>query len=65
MDGKHRQRHQSKKSSCLECLSQTKKDMVVNTLKKDNNQTVYWYRRISSPIWCGNVDTNTNYEKST
>ena len=37
----------------------------VNTLKKDKNQTVYCYRRISSTIWCGNVDNNTNYEKAT
>ena len=32
--------------------------MVVNTLNKDNNQTVYCYRRISSTVWCGNVDNN-------
>ena len=49
MDGGHRQRLQSKKSSCLECLSQTTKDMDVNTLKKDTNQTVYCYRIVS--LW--------------
>ena len=65
MDGEHRQRLQSKKSSCLECLSQTTNDMDVNTLKKDKNQTVYCYRRISSTIWCGNVNNNTNCEKAT
>ena len=37
--------------------------MDVNILKKNKNQTVYRYRRISSTIWCGNVDNNTNYEK--
>ena len=61
----NRQRLKSKKSSCLECLSQTTKDTVVNTLEKDTNQTVYCYRRISSTIWCGNVDNNKNYEKAT
>ena len=45
--------------------SSTLSKRVVNTLKKDINQTVYCYRRISSPIWCGNVDNNTNYEKAT
>ena len=65
MDGEHRQRLQRKKSSCLECLSQTAKDVGVNTLKKDQSQTVYCYRRISSTIWCGNVENNTNYDKAT
>ena len=55
-------RLQSKKNSCLESLSQTTKDMVVNTLKKDKNHTVYCYRRIRSTIWCGNVDNYTNYD---
>ena len=65
MDREHRQRLQSKKSSYLECLSQTTKDMEVKTVKKDKNQTVYCYRRIISTILCGNVDNNTNYEKAT
>ena len=50
MEGEYRQRLQNKKNSCLECLSQTTTDMVVNTLKMEKNQTVYCYRRISSTI---------------
>ena len=48
MDGEHRQKLQSKKSSCLECLSQTTKDMDVNTiLLLPSNQFYY----IGSETW--------------
>ena len=64
MDGEHRQRLKVRKALAWSACHKIR-NIWTSTLKKDKNQTVYCYRRISSTIWCGNVDNNTNYEKAT